>query len=500
MSMKSWVLHRVHNIGAVTGRADLPARDSAHGREPGLDPDSGAPTEAGAFAEAKSLDVGHLGVYAPLIGAVRKELERFVHGQIRLHVVIADRDRFVLSAIGVRSPGGEQAREVLLQFMQEFRPEQVKRYLAREVVGRLPNAAVIDLSHFAGLTDLEARDRGGEHDEYAELLAALRIAPQAPLPAPYEVSVLGRWIENDALPAPSQRSPAGDSLTTPLSDRRWEFDIHDRAGARHAVLPAVVPGRRYIVGKGAHCDIRVDGAYTSRRHAELWVEHDRWHVADSGSTNGIRVEATSAGGAASAAVDPTRPAELRAGMRLVLSARADGPPGDYPWIALRAQPRDSATPATPIAVPVASASASAASGPAAPLAAARAAPTTPRTAVLSARAAEPVFELREAREDGIRVHPFRGSELPVSVGRSRGQTLVIDWRHEGVSGHHLDIDTIDEHAAHGTVHGDNGVDIGAEHHAVGARFRWPFGASLVLGGSLPGEPACTLRLERQGEQ
>ena len=49
--------------------------------------------------------------------------------------------------------GTAEARQLLQQFMHEFKPEQVKRYLAREVIGGLPNAAAIDLSQFAGLFD-----------------------------------------------------------------------------------------------------------------------------------------------------------------------------------------------------------------------------------------------------------------------------------------------------------------------------------------------------------
>ena len=37
--------------------------------------------------------------------------------------------------------------------------------------------------------------------------------------------------------------------------------------------------------------------------------------------------------------------------------------------------------------------------------------------------------------------------------------MVIDRRHEGVSGHHLSITDIDAAGAGGVVHGDNGVSI-----------------------------------------
>ena len=292
--MKSWVLHR------VAGRSDLPPRDSRHLHEPDLDVDA-APRHGDARRRrATRLRAGaDLGVYAPLIGAVRDELEHFVASHVRLHVVIAERDRFLLTSIGVRSPGGAEARELLRQFMHEFRPEQVKRYLAREVIGRLPNAAVIDLSQFAGLADLENGERPGDDGEYRELLAALRTTPALPIARPYEVSVIGRWSEAEPASATSAapaRARRLDTPTTPLAGRRVEFDIDDGAGTRRAVLPAVVPGRRYVVGKDESADLRVDGTYTSRRHAEIWLDDDGWHVADAGSTNGLRVESGGADG------------------------------------------------------------------------------------------------------------------------------------------------------------------------------------------------------------
>jgi FHA domain len=490
MSMKSWVLHRVQGIGAAAGRADLPARGAGHGHEPALDPDAGARSEPSGFAEPALADVADLGAYAPLIRAVRDELEHFVASQVRLHVVIADRDWFTLTAIGVRSPGGAAARELLQRFMQEFRPEQVKRYLAREVIGRLPNAAVIDLSQFAGLCDLEARERAEEEGEYRELLAALRIAPDPAAARPYEISVMGRWSENDAASVAPRGDRQGAMPATPLAGRRCEFEIDDGGGPRLAVLSAVVPGRRYVVGKGADCELRVEGTYTSRRHAELWFERGTWYVADAGSTNGIRVEGRQAGAARPGRVLPAAAGAAQAialepGLRVVLSARADGPPGDYPWLALPAAPSvPRPVPATPVAMP---------------LAAARAAPSTPRTAVLASRAAEPVFEIRQEGTVDARVHAIRRSELPITIGRSRGQTVVIDWSHEGVSGHHVVIDSLDEHAAHGVVEGDNGIEIDGVHHVSGARFEWPLGQSMVLGGALPGEPRCALGLARRGD-
>ncbi|MEO6364035.1 MAG: FHA domain-containing protein [Caldimonas sp.] len=519
MTVKSWVLQRVHGLAAASGRPDLPARASHAGREPELDSPAGeARARAGLFAEPSLAGVDSLGAYAPLIGAVREEFERFVASHVRLHVVIADRDRFMLTAIGVRSPAGAGARERLQQFMREFRPEQVKRYFAREVIGRLPNAAVIDLSQFAGLSDLEAHGSEAQ-DEYAELLAALRTEP-APAASPYEISILGRWTESDGRASENEGGGRGRATpATPLAGRRAEFDVDDGGGVRQAVLAAVVPGRRYVVGKGLDCDIRISGTYTSRRHAELWFERGQWFAGDAGSTNGIRVEPAAgssgrvevAGGTGMRAGEP-RALALTTGSRVVFSARADGPPGDYPWLSLpeiRATAAVAPTPLVPaaIAAPVAAPITEAgirvvATEPerTAEPPASRSVPSTPRTAILNSRPAEPVFVIGEAGGEVGSEHLVRAAELPITIGRSRGQTLIIDWRHAGVSGQHLGIDRIDGFAAHGIVHGDNGIELGGAHLGPGSRFRWPLGSTMVLGGALPGEPPCTLTLsQRSGD-
>ena len=103
-------------------------------------------------------------------------------------------------------------------------------------------------------------------------------------------------------------------------------------------LSAVVPNRRYAIGKGEGCDIVVNGTYASRRHCEIWLDNGTWWAGDAGSTNGIRVESARnvlgragliAGGANAKAV-----IEIVPGARIVLSALARGKPGDYPQVLL----------------------------------------------------------------------------------------------------------------------------------------------------------------------
>jgi pSer/pThr/pTyr-binding forkhead associated (FHA) protein len=470
MTMKSWVLHR------VAGRGDLPARERGH--EPDLDADAMPRDHGGATGDALRPGAD-LGVYAPLITAVRDELEHFVVSHVRLHVTIADRDRFLLTSIGVRSPGGSQARELLQQFMHEFKPEQVKRYLAREVIGRLPNAGVIDLALFGGLSDLETGAHASDDGEYRELLAALRTTPQ--IARPYEVSVLGRWSEADAPTSPFANARNGGAApSTPLAGRAFAFDVSDADGTRVATLPSVVPGRRYVIGKDESSDLRVDGTYTSRRHAEIWLDSDGWRIADAGSTNGIRVVDEKSGRASRAnAAAGDAPIRIGDSMRIVLSARADGPPRDYPSIALRATPAAAApSPVTPIAT------------------AAAAAPKTPLTAVLGSPGTSPRFAITVSQGNVEQLLPLDPEALPFPIGRSRGQTLVIDRRHAGVSGHHLAIDAIEDDGVRGSVAGDNGIVVHGVPYDAGARFVWRRGETMVLGGSLPGESPCSLTLER----
>ena len=502
MSLKSWVIRRIRRAPGSRGllsRVDLPPRDAGHepalanGAAPGWPgsaaasgwdsrlPPAARGTEPGfGHAPPGGHLAGHLGDYAPLIDAVRQELEHFIVSQLRLHLAIADRDRYVLTSIAVHCQGDDHARDRLLRFMREFKPEQVKRYLVREVIAGLPNAAAIDLSQFAGLVDGEALPGDGD-DDYRDLLAELAGAGDDGGPA-YEVTLLGRWSEIDTSAASALRAPApapaAGALVTPLAGPRAEFEVEDADGRRRVVLPAVVAGRRYLVGKGEGCDIVVRGTYTSRRHAELWLDQGGWWCADAGSTNGIRVETPGAAapqvGLPAAAGQADAPLRLADGARLLLSARSDGPPADHPWLALRgpAPAALAGTRVTPIA----------------------ASPRTPLTAIMSGHAGAP-FSIVDAA-GGAALLALRAAALPLSIGRSRQCALVVDRRHDGVSGHHLDVVALDADGADIVVVGDNGVLLGHMHHRPGARVRWPAGQRLVLGARADEAPACTLLLRR----
>lgn len=478
MSLKSWILHKMNGLAT---RSDLPRSPVL--RTAATDGPSAAGGGAPRYSPVAAHDAVappavHLGRYAPLIAAIRMELEGFVVSHLRLHLAIAERDRYLLTSIEVRATAPDD-EELLQRFIREFKPEQIKHYVAKELIGRLPNASAIDLSQFAGLNAVRGDDDDEEDDSYDELLAELRSAKPGDAARPYEVSLMGHWSELGPVLADSAASRA-HAPPTPLAGRSVEIGIEDAKGGRHVMLRSVAPGRRYAIGKGEGCDVVVDGVYASRRHCEVWLDHGTWWVSDIGSTNGIRVErgGNVLGRSASTANAAGEPAvvEVTVGASIVLSADAEGSPADYPRLRFDIG-REAQAPATPIAP------------------AARA-PATPSTPIVAARSREGGLTIAARMASGVRTAELRQDELPFSVGRSRSQALVIDWAHEGVSGHHIDISDIDEAGVTVVVHGDNGVTIGGTSYSPGARLRWKPGESMALGRVVGHEPECRLTLSR----
>ncbi len=102
-----------------------------------------------------------------------------------------------------------------------------------------------------------------------------------------------------ASPATERRAVAERVLE---AAERLERDIAARpppmppAGLRAGVLRLrredgssldVDPGKeRYVIGRGAHCDLVIDSAKISREHAAFVRDPDGWWIEDLGSSNG----------------------------------------------------------------------------------------------------------------------------------------------------------------------------------------------------------------------
>jgi hypothetical protein len=473
MTLKGWMLGKTNDADKRNTRLRTPTAVGAAGTDP-REPSFSAFGRRGAMAD----EPVHLGPYAPLIGAIREELEQFVANQLRLHLAIAERDRYVLASVEVECEGGDAERELLRRFVLEFRPEQIKHYIANQIIAGLRNASSIDLSQFAGL-NAERDEAGASRDEerYGDLIAELASGAPPSVARPYRVTLVGRWSEF-AAPLADERSAARDGPRTPLAARPIGVDIEDAGGA-HRIELSIVPGHRYSVGKGEGCDITVDGVYASRRHCELWFEKGAWWVADAGSTNGIRVESADGtttrdqGDARTAARQP--PIELVPGAWVVLAAHMRGEPKQYPRLSLRAvEPPAEAKPAI------------------APKQATLATPVTP---IASPRKRAHGWTITARMASGARTVELGPDAVPFRVGRSRNQALVIDWAHADVSGRHFEIVGLDASGAKVVVHGDNGVSVEGSSYGPGAEFHWNNGETLRLGAS-GGPTPCELTLAR----
>ncbi len=472
MKLKRWVVSKANKVDNARSRDSESERGSAPPTDM-LEPRMRAP---GAKRTTAPADAEALGPYRALIGAIREELEQFVATQVRLHLAIAERDRYLLSSIEVECEEADEQHELLRRFIAEFKPEQIKHYLAREVIAGLRNAGAIDLSQFAGLNAIRQGGESDEQDRYAELIAELKRGSPSN-PHPYRVTLLGRWSQLDA-PSPASESSLrrSGSAPTPLAAPAVAIDIEDADGVRTVELASVAAGRRYAVGKGKDCDIVVNGVYASRRHCELWFDKGAWWVIDAGSTNGIRVESANGNTARShqvpQGVTPPPPIELGQGAWLVLSAQIQGEARQYPRLSLR-----------PAAASAARALASAV------------APPTPVTPIAPPRRRDGMLTIAARMASGLRTIDLVATALPFRVGRSRNQALVIDWAHADVSGQHFEIVAIDEAGAQIVVHGDNGVTVDGTAHGPGTQFKWKTGQTLVLG-SDRSESACVLALSR----
>jgi len=352
------------------------------------------------------------------------------------------------------------------------------------VIGRLPNASAIDLTQFGGLNATRLHgDVPVDDDAYAELRAQLRASTPGEASHTFDVTLLGRWIETEpgaAAPGPEGKSAAAPH--TPLAGSRLAIEIDDADGHRHLTLASVVPNRRYSIGKGEGCDIAVSGTFASRRHCEIWLDSGSWWAGDAGSTNGIRVETAQSvlgrAGVLAGGANAKTAIEIVPGARIILSALARGEPGDYPRVLLHqvAPAPSSSTPVSP----------------------AGKVPTTAITpiAVMRQREREMARQLTltAGMASGTRTLTLGAKSAPVSIGRSRNQDLVVDWAHEGVSGHHVDLTNIDDTGAEVEVHGDNGVTVAGTTHAQGSRFRWRVNERMTLGRASGEEPECTLML------
>jgi len=225
-------------------------------------------------------------------------------------------------------------------FRSEVRPMEIARKLAREMdehrtasVSRVyaPNEYSVWLS-----PQDRARYEGVEHEVIDELCAYLLeharreelILASPPLITFHtderlalgEFGIQARLVRPDGQsaeqshppepPDPSPPDEHGQTMIYSTSARTRETlePVHARRAAR-ALL--AVSGRRLIVppggatiGRSRACDVVLEDAGASRRHAEIRPHPEGWTLQDLGSTNGVRVNGRSIRG-----VQPLHPGD-----------------------------------------------------------------------------------------------------------------------------------------------------------------------------------------------
>ncbi|MGH2910846.1 MAG: FhaA domain-containing protein [Solirubrobacteraceae bacterium] len=131
---------------------------------------------------------------------------------------------------------------------------------------------------------------------------------EPPESAPAEGSPTPRVrASRESPPSPEPEPSADDAGHTMIfsNSERVSEAVADAGGRRRAKALLLVSGRRLLVpprgaviGRSRDCDIVLDDAGVSRRHAELRPEASTiWTIEDLGSTNGVRVNGLAVAGA-----------------------------------------------------------------------------------------------------------------------------------------------------------------------------------------------------------
>jgi hypothetical protein len=200
-------------------------------------------------------------------------------------------------------------------FRSEVRPVELARGLAKEMdehrtasLSRtyVPNEYLVYLS-----PDDRARYEAVEHEVVGELAGYLleharreRLAlvsrPQIefrtdPALALGEFGVQARLVRPGADGGSVEQADHGHTMVYSTSDRVSE-QLAEARVAKTGRGVVVVSGKRYVVGpagatigRSRECDVVVDDANVSRKHAEIRPGPHGWTIADLGSTNGTRV-------------------------------------------------------------------------------------------------------------------------------------------------------------------------------------------------------------------
>lgn len=200
-------------------------------------------------------------------------------------------------------------------FKSEVRPVEIARKLARELEEHkvvslsrtyAPNEFTVWLSQddrdqFSGYEDELRRELSGYVLEHARReKIALLSRPQIEFKTDERLSlgefgIQARLVRPDEGPdAGASQGDHGHTQVYTVSERLsapLQGPDHRRRGARLRMggKTSVLGSRGAVLGRSRDCDVVVDDANVSRRHAEIRPSGANWVVRDLGSTNGVKV-------------------------------------------------------------------------------------------------------------------------------------------------------------------------------------------------------------------
>ena len=207
-------------------------------------------------------------------------------------------------------------------FKSEVRPVEIARKLAKEMESHkvtsvrrsyVPNEFTVWLSpgdreQFSGWED-ELRDElAGYCMEHArrERLAMLT-RPEITFRTDERLRLGEFGIQARLVRPEDEGAVQGDaghtqvySVSERLSEPLKEPNVRrGRAKLRHEGRSILLGGQGAVLGRSRECDVTVDDASVSRKHAEVRPSGGKWIVRDLGSTNGIKVNGRRVEGAQS---------------------------------------------------------------------------------------------------------------------------------------------------------------------------------------------------------
>ena len=246
----------------------------------------------------------------------------FVASQLRLHLAIAERDRYVLTSIEVACERRRATRAACCAASRaSSRPSRSSATSRARSSRGLPNASAIDLSQFAGLNVERPTRRAPATIPYddADRRAPQRHVPDAG-PRPFDVTLVGRWVHGDALgpTARARRSPAARRPRRHAARRARGVASRSRTRAGAPARRAAARRCPAAATRSARTRAATSSSTASTRAGAIASSGSTTTPGgsrDAGSTNGIRVEAGAGGRRARAASAPTAAQRARARAR-----------------------------------------------------------------------------------------------------------------------------------------------------------------------------------------